>query len=167
MDAGFTPLDGRARTLFHLQAAWTWFAFWVPTCAIGLGVLLAIGPPLGVRSPFPLAAGLAGGVLFLQGLRAVWWPALATGRWGYRLEPEVLLVRRGVWFRTVVAIPRSRIQHVDLRQGPLEQLVGLTRLQVHTASGLGPDGTIPGLDPEIAEALRRALVAGHKGSDGV
>lgn len=167
MEPGFTPLDERARTLFQLQGLGTLLVFWVPACGALLVGLLLLGPVAGARVPFPVAALAVGGLFVLQALRAVGWPFLSAPRWGWRLEPDVFLVRRGVWFRTVVAIPRARVQHVDLRQGPLEQLVGLSRLQVHTASGLGADGTVPGLDPEVAESLRRALVAGAKGDDGV
>ena len=68
--------------------------------------------------------------------------------------------------RSIVAIPTSRIQHVDTRQGPIEQWMGLARLQVHTASGVGGDGMIPGLELPVAEALRDQLVD-VDGEDGV
>lgn len=167
MEPGFTPLDERARALFQLQGLGTLLAFWVPACGLLLVGLLLLGPLAGAPVPFPVAALAAGGLFVVQALRALLWPYLAAPRWGWRLEPDVFLVRRGVWLRTVVAIPRARVQHVDLRQGPLEQLVGLSRLQVHTASGLGADGTVPGLDPDVAESLRRELVAGARGDDGV
>jgi membrane protein YdbS with pleckstrin-like domain len=167
MSTGFTPLDERARTLFHLQGLWTLLAFWVPACALALGGLLALPALLGAPLSFPVAAGLVALLFGSQLVRTVVWPVLATPRWGWRLEPDVLLIRRGVVFRSVVAIPRTRIQHVDVRQGPLDQLVGLARLQVHTASGLGPDGTLPGLDPEVAEGLRKQLLTGLRSDDGV
>lgn len=113
------------------------------------------------------ALALGGGWLSLQALLALWWPWLSFPRWGWRLDPDVLRIRRGVLFRTEVAIPTARIQHVDIRQGPLDQLVGLARLQVHTASGLGADGWIPGLTPGDAEALRVHLTRGLQRGDGV
>jgi membrane protein YdbS with pleckstrin-like domain len=155
----FVSLDPGARTLFQLQALWGLVVFWMPA-SFGLVALLTWLVDL------PVGLALGGSLLALQVVRAVAWPVLAFRQWGYRLEADVLLVRRGVLYRTVTAIPRSRIQHVDVRQGPLEQLVGLARLQVHTASGLGADGAIPGLSPEDADLLRKALVDA-RGHDGV
>jgi len=91
-------------------------------------------------------------------LGALWLPTLAFDRWGYALSEKELLVRRGLWVRQFTSIPTSRIQHVDTQQGPLEQLFGLTRLLVYTASGQGADSVIPGLEPEEAERLRDHLV---------
>ena len=160
-DAPFEPLDERARTLFHLQSLWGFVVFWVPAVGIAGLVGATVWSARG-------ALAVGGVVLAVTALRALWWPVRACRGWGGRLEPDVLLVRRGVVFRTVVAIPRARIQHVDVRQGPIEQLVGLARLQVHTASGLGADGAIPGLLPQDAERLRRELVSGAtRGEDGV
>ena len=94
--------------------------------------------------------------------------ALAFGcwRWGYLIDGDVLLITWGVWFRHFVAIPLHRIQHVDIHQGPLDQMFGLSRLQIYTASGMGADGFIPGLERETAEELRTLLVA-VGGDDGV
>jgi membrane protein YdbS with pleckstrin-like domain len=63
-------------------------------------------------------------------------------------------------------VPTNRIQHVDVRQGPLEQWLGLSRVLVYTASGMGADGVIPGLNVETAEALRDQLVR-TEGDGGV
>jgi membrane protein YdbS with pleckstrin-like domain len=55
---------------------------------------------------------------------------------------------------------------VDLKQGPLEQWMGLTRVQIYTASGMGADGVIPGMALGLAESLRDQLVS-VVGDDGV
>jgi uncharacterized protein len=155
----FLPLAPRARWLFHLQALSRFFFFWVPACAIG-GVVLAwmASPTVGLVT--------MGCWLFLMFLLALWYPSLAFDRWGYRLEEDELLVARGVFFRSVTAIPRCRIQHVDTHQGPIEQWLRLARVQVYTASGLGADGVIPGVNLETAESLRNDLVQ-VDGDDGV
>ena len=44
--------------------------------------------------------------------------------------------------------------------------MGLARVQIHTASGLGGDGAIPGLELDVAESLRDQLVE-VDGDDGV
>jgi membrane protein YdbS with pleckstrin-like domain len=147
----WTPLSPRARLLFYLQAFSRLVLFWVPvTIAGSAAASFAVSP---------LVAG-AGGVawLFLNFLAALWIPSLAFDRWAYALRDEDLLIARGVLVRAITAIPVNRIQHVDTRQGPIEQWLGLARVQIHTASGVGADGVIPGLRLEQAEALRDKLV---------
>jgi uncharacterized protein len=161
----FEPIDERARILLVLQALAAFVFFWMPA-SFGVFVLLAWA--LGdLRS----AAIGAGALATLQGVRALVWPLLAWSRWGWRLDvdPGVLQIRRGVFFRTTTAIPLGRVQHVDVGQGPLERAPGLVRLQVNTASGLGADGVVPGLDADVAEQLRQALTRGDAParSDGV
>ena len=153
------PLAPQARWLFHLQALSRLLFFWVPVCALGAIGLSFLGQPL-------LAVSLSGSWFFLMFVAALWYPSLAFERWGYVLTDDELLVARGVFFKSVTAIPRCRIQHVDTHQGPLEQWLELAKVQVFTASGLGADGVIPGISLEAAETLRTALVQ-VDGDDGV
>lgn len=156
----FVPPSPRARALFHLEALSRLVLFWVPVTAVASAVGSGLWSAQG-------AFAVAGAFLFLQSLVALWWPWFTYTSLGWRLDEAALLVRRGVLVRTVTAIPLSRIQHVDVRQGPLEQLFGLVRLQVHTASGLGADGTIAGLEPDDAEKLRATLTRATTADDGV
>lgn len=144
-------LAPRARLLFYLQAFSRLAFFWVP---VTIGAAFAASFAVGL-----LYAGVfAAAWLFLNLLGAIWLPSLAFDRWAYALRDGDLLIARGVIIRAITAIPVSRIQHVDTRQGPIEQWLGLARLQIHTASGVGGDGVIPGLTLQQAEALRDQLV---------
>jgi len=156
---GFTALDPRARLLFYLQSFARLLFFWVPVSAVGAVVGAVWWAPM-------YAALSALAWLFILFVVSVWHPWLAWERWGYLLREDELLIRRGVFVRTVTAIPTNRIQHVDTRQGPIEQWLGLARIQIHTASGIGADGMVPGLDLDTAEALRDKLVDAE-GDDGV
>lgn len=155
-----TSLSSRARWLFYFQAFSRLFLWWVPV-TIGL-VAVAITTLMS-----PVQASI-GGVLWLFWLflLAVWMPTLRWQRYRYQLREEDLVIQHGVWVRVRSAIPTSRIQHVDLRQGPIEQYFGLARIRIHTASGVGADGMIPGLELSVAEELRDELVQ-VKGDDGV
>jgi uncharacterized protein len=147
----WNPLPPRARLLFHVQALMRWGLAWVPFCLVVAGVLLYVSAAV---------AGLVGAALaFLGFLQAVWLPSLAFERTGWILLDDALRIRSGVWVHAEVAIPRQRVQHVDVRQGPIERWLGLAHLHVHTASGLGADGSLPGLELAVAESLRRDLVA--------
>ena len=152
-------LASRARLLFYLQAMARLVMFWVPASLIIGGVVAAAASLM-----WGVVAG--GSLLFLQFVIALWYPALAFDRWGYALREHDLLIQRGVLWTTRTAIPTNRIQHVDTQQGPIEQWLGLARVQISTASGMGADGVIPGLDAEVADALRDALVQ-TEGDDGV
>lgn len=154
-----TPLAPRARWLFHLQAL-VRLATIGPVVAIGsaVGLWLWVGPVVGV--------GVGASLGLLMTLWALWMPSLAFDRWGYGLDDRELLIQRGILVRRLTAIPVGRIQHVDTYQGPMDQLLGLARLHVYTASGMGADGVIPGLDAAEATRLRDALVD-TEGDDGV
>ncbi len=153
-----TPLAPAARWLFHLQAFARLVLFWTP--AVTVAVVAG-----GFLWDAVSSIVLGGSLLFFQFVLAVWWPFLTWQRWGWALDDEELLIGRGVLFRSITAIPVGRIQHVDVRQGPIEQALGLARVIVHTASGLGGDGIVPGLEAAEAEALRDRLVARTGRSD--
>lgn len=158
MDDG-QHLDPRAPQLWRLQALFRLMMFWVPLSAV-LGSALAwvTRPALGVL--------FAATILGVQGLLALFWPALSYERFRYALREPDLLVTRGVLFRSWTSVPYERIQFVDTRQGPLERLFGLSRVLVYTASGAGADAVIPGLAEETATNLRDRL-SRRGGDDGV
>jgi membrane protein YdbS with pleckstrin-like domain len=155
----YSPLAPAARTVFHLKALMRLALFWTPTL-LGLTVAGAL------FGSFFWSVVIGAGLWLLAAIFSVWYPSFAFERWGYVLLDEVLVITWGVWFRNVVAIPLHRIQHVDTHQGPIDQLFDLARLQIYTASGLGADGIIPGLDHRVAEALRAQLIE-VGGDDGV
>jgi len=150
--ADWNPLAPRARLLFHLQALSSLALAWVPMLGVGVAALAFWWQLTG-------AVLVGAAVLFVLFVWAVWFPSFQYERWGYQLRGEDLLITSGVLLRRVSAIPTHRIQHVDTQQGPLEQWLGLASVHVHTASGLGGRGTIPGLWVADAESLRDTLVA--------
>ena len=63
------------------------------------------------------------------------------------------------WFNQERRVaPVSRIQTVDTERGPFEQIFGITKVTVTTASAAGPL-TIHGLDQDTAAQLVDALTA--------
>ncbi len=76
-------------------------------------------------------------------------------RW--KLDAEGLWLRQGrMWFRET-RVPASRVQHVDVRHGPLERRFRLATLVVHTAAAQLNGITVRGLDQADAQRLRDAL----------
>ena len=61
------------------------------------------------------------------------WPEIAYRHASYKVDARGIEIRRGVFWRTIVNIPRSRVQHTDVSQGPLERTHELGTLVVYTA----------------------------------
>lgn len=67
---------------------------------------------------------------------AVWawrWPPIAYRHTSYRLDEQGIEIGRGVIWRVVINVPKSRVQHIDVSQGPLERRYGLGTLVIYTA----------------------------------
>lgn len=74
---------------------------------------------------------------------------------GYSERAEHLLTRKGIMFRKVRAVPYGRIQFIDVSSGPVENMVGLSHLDIKTAGGAST--VLPGLDRAEAQRLREIL----------
>ena len=75
----------------------------------------------------------------------------------YRVDELGLLIRRGRLFHSEVAVLRSRIQHTDVTQGPIERGFGLGTLVVHTAGTAHAQITLGGIGWDDARRLRADL----------
>lgn len=147
--AEWQPLPPRAQALFI--AGYLWLL--VPAAVVGL----LVGAPLAERSPldagWPAVAALLLAVLPL----AVW-----LGRKQYRytwwlLDDEGLAVRRGRFWQAETRVPATRVQHLDVKRGPLQRRRALATLVVHTAGTSNSAVSVPNLDAEDAERLRERL----------
>src|SRR5690606_242251 len=65
--------------------------------------------------------------------------------------------RRGRMWRVETRVPRTRVQHVDLKRGPVERRFRLATLVVHTAGTRDSAVAVAGLDEEDAARLRDRL----------
>lgn len=126
--------------------------------AIALGVLaillLAID---GFR--LPTAIFLWALVLFGCLTPVLLWPPLSYKHRSYRFADDGLHLRRGVLWRSRIVVPRTRIQHTDVSQGPLERAYGLATLTVHTAGNHYAAVSLPGIAHDEALAVRDFLLA--------
>ena len=76
-------------------------------------------------------------------------------RW--KLDAEGLWLRQGRVWSKETRVPISRVQHIDLKHGPLERRFGLATLVVHTAAVHLSGIAVRGLDQADAAHLRDAL----------
>lgn len=77
-----------------------------------------------------------------------------------------LLVKRGVFWRSETFVPRSRIQHTEVNQGPFDRAWGMASLSLHTAGTHVEKVTVSGLYHPDALRLRDELLDRQVGSDG-
>ena len=79
----------------------------------------------------------------------------------YALREHDLSYQSGLIFRKKVTQPITRIQHIELKRGPIERKIGLATLQVFSAGGAMHTFEIPGLDLMKAQKLRQFILQ-HK-----
>ena len=121
-----------------------------------------------VSTRFSLAglAAAAGAWIAFSGLLA-WhaqaWPEIAYRHASYKVDAQGLEIRRGVFWRTIVNVPRSRVQHTDVSQGPLERTHELGTLVVYTAGTDHARVDLPGLAHSRALRIREHLLPTGEG----
>lgn len=82
---------------------------------------------------------------------------LGFRRKSYLLRTHDLVYKTGYVFQKMTAVPKNRIQHVEIRQGLLLRMFGLSKIVLYTAGGSGSDLSISGLMPEVAEQLKEHI----------
>ncbi len=126
------------------------------SAALGLLPLLLGGVLLGLLV-HPWWWSLAGlGVLILAWL--VWLVPRQVRALGYAEAQDDLVIRRGIMFKSMSVVPYGRMQFVDVHQGPLDRMFGISQVQLHTASAT-TDAVLPGLPAAESARLRDRLTA--------
>jgi membrane protein YdbS with pleckstrin-like domain len=118
-------------------------------------IIITIGWAVG-GIPSAVYLALLGGWLVLAALAlsfAYKWPAIRHERLGYLVDAGGLRIRRGVFWRSVIWIPISRVQHTDFTQGPVQRHFDLATLTVHTAGTAGASISLAGLEHTVAVRL--------------
>jgi membrane protein YdbS with pleckstrin-like domain len=139
------------------------------TCAWWIGVASTCGSLLVVLI-FGLALGWFPGWLDLL-LSSVWmlitatlcvlaraWPRWEHRHTAYAVHESGLDIWRGIVWRRVISVPRSRVQHTDVEQGPLQRKFGVATLIVHTAGTGEARVALAGLTRETALEIRDFLI---------
>lgn len=129
--------------------------------AVLFGIVLALGAIVARRLAdvlLLLGGWLAAGILLTVWLLA--WPGVSYRHTAYRVSEQGMRIRRGVFWRTVSSVPRSRVQHTDVSQGPIERMFGLATLVVYTAGTHHASVSLNGLAHETALRIRDHLIPG-------
>lgn len=130
---------------------------WLLTSTIVL-VPLALGW-FGVWDSLPVwVQALAIAVVVVWAAVDLWLIPRRVRAIGYEERQDDLLIRRGLLFQRVVAVPYGRLQYVDIEAGPLMRKFGLCTVQLKTASA-ATDAEIPGVVRAEGARLREELSA--------
>ena len=133
----------------HAATTATWFAA-IPLLAFAIPLFAADGPQF-----LRMLLWCVGATLLALLAGAYTGARLRHQRW--TLDGAGLWLRQGrLWWRET-RVPTSRVQHVDIKHGPLERRFGLATLVVHTAAVQLSGITVRGLDDADAQHLRDTL----------
>ena len=147
------PLPARARPLFLMGAV-------VPLTLAGVlgGALVALVASTAVdtdRGTLLVCGAALAGVGFAT--FGVWLGLKQYRHTMWRLDEHGLALRRGRLWQRETRVPASRVQHLDIKRGPLQRGRELSTLVVHTAGTRHSSVTVPNLDAGDAERLRDLL----------
>ena len=135
---------------------------WIFSAAISFGSLNGVLICLKVTDfPGRLTALLGlGWIAFTAGL--AWfsyrWPEVEHRHISYKADPQGIEIRKGVVWRRVIHVPRSRVQHTDVSQGPIERGFGLGTLVIYTAGTDHARVDLAGLEHGTALRIRDWLL---------
>lgn len=97
-------------------------------------------------------------LVVLSGLLAYRWPVLHYQHTSYRVDDVGIEIRTGVYWRVVINVPRSRVQHIDVSNGPIDRRYGLGTLVLYTAGTDHAKVELAGLEHGRALRIREHLL---------
>ena len=158
-----TIADGVERRLDPRMVQLGRIVGWIVTASVALGSLLVL------TFVFLVADNLPGWVkaLFvvlwvIVTLALAWsshrWPEVEHRHTSYKVDERGIEIRKGVFWRRVIHVPRSRVQHTDVSQGPIERGFGLGTLVIYTAGTDHARVDLSGLEHATALKIRDYLL---------
>ena len=106
-------------------------------------------------------------VWLLVALLAAWqtyrWPPIAYRHARYKVDDQGIEIRAGVYWHVVINVPRSRVQHIDVSQGPIDRRFGLGTLMIYTAGTDHAKVELEGLEHGRALRIREHLLPSGTG----
>lgn len=149
IDAQWRPLSPRAKTLYALRHGAIGFVAGIPIAVLAF----SFGTQIGTGGAAAIALSSWAVLLALGVIVGI--KRFRSSAW--RLGEDGFAYRRGRLFFRETRVPASRVQHLDLKHGPLERRWNLATLVVHTAGSKMSAVSVTGLDAGDAEALRDRL----------
>lgn len=146
-EVAWQPLPPRARMVFLIGTIPGFALIGIVTGALMGGIGNGLIAPMAGAAAGLVVGALFGAWLGLKHYRHTFW----------RLDEDGLAVRRGRLWQRETRVPATRVQHLDIKRGPLQRGRQLATLVVHTAGTRHSAVSIPNLDETDAERLRDRL----------
>ncbi len=121
-----------------------------------IGVIAAI--LVADEPPFPYFNATLIGVWSVLAIYFIWLSWKGYKNQAYALREKDVIYKRGVLVQKLTTVPFNRVQHCEIKQGPIERYFGLKTLEIYTAGGSGSDLLIPGLSGEKAQQLKDFII---------
>ena len=119
------------------------------------GSLLAISIYFNWYAWIPIVIYVLAGLAFINIIIEIAFLSKFTiQNWRYHVDSEYVRLKNGKFFLNYQIIPRTKIQFVETKQGPVLRKYQLYELSIGT---MGSEHTIPGLPEEIALQLREEI----------
>ncbi len=162
--AGFYSLDPRCIPMDR----WVGLVGSPFLSALVVSVLLAVGEWwLKWGWPWVAYAALYIAVFGAMVWFSLMWPVWEFRRSRWRCDGVALEIHRGIWWRRRISVPLSRIQHVDVSQGPWQRRYGLAKFTVYTAGSHHSSVDLNNVAWETAHWLRDRLMVEREVIDAV
>jgi len=135
---------------------------WMVTGSVATSSLVALLVSLLVESRAVVIVTLLA-AFWPVGIASLGWfsyqfPELEYRHTWYTVDDHGIQIQRGVYWRSLTNVPRSRVQHTDVRQGPMERRYGLATLIIYTAGTAHARVELPGLSHADALKIRDQLL---------
>jgi len=105
---------------------------WISICVIGLVSVIFIFRVIELEKGFPIKK--------------------------FGIRQYDMIYQSGFFHYTETVVPYNRIQHVEIKQGPLSRLFSLYSLRLYTAGASSGDLIIDGLDKSTAQKLKAKVL---------
>ncbi len=151
----FQKLDPRIITSWKISR-WIRFGFLailfgVPTVILSLQEFFSV-----IAIPVLVFDGLAAAYLILTPFL---YPAIEYRQWGYIITDDRVEIRHGIFFIQTTILPIIRVQHVTISQGPINRKLGVSTIEINTASGVFKiEGLSDSNAKSIADSLKSKLM---------
>lgn len=146
--ATFNPLDKKYLMILMIRIAVVFLLL-----AAGMAAFLIFSDQLPPR--FVLILVVVAIVLVISFLAVV--TVLGFPKKGYLIREKDVSFQRGLITHKVTSVPLNRIQHVEVNQGVLAKILGLSSVNIYTAGGSSSDLSIPGLPADEARKVKSFL----------
>lgn len=85
----------------------------------------------------------------------------------WHVKDSGIEIQRGIWWKHQIFIPRDRIQHTDIKQGPMMRSFGIATLVINTGGTHEPSIPLAGILMETAQSIRDQLSNKVETQEGV